>query len=85
MLFIKNKKWVVAALGMGVTYLMRNKGACDKKTSLSEWIYSGRLCSVQGRIGRRSGILLAFFYFHDMFDGKGSMLPFGGTIGLQKP
>ncbi|MEC0181085.1 hypothetical protein P4H61_06190 [Paenibacillus peoriae] len=27
---MKNKKWVVAALGIGVTYLMRNKGARDK-------------------------------------------------------
>ncbi|MDQ0495111.1 MULTISPECIES: hypothetical protein [Paenibacillus] len=27
---MKNKKWVIAALGMGVTYLMRNKGARDK-------------------------------------------------------
>ncbi|KOS04302.1 hypothetical protein [Paenibacillus polymyxa] len=27
---MKNKKWVVAALGMGVTYLMKNKGARDK-------------------------------------------------------
>ncbi|WP_187644830.1 MULTISPECIES: hypothetical protein [Paenibacillus] len=27
---MKNKKWVVAVLGMGVTYLMKNKGARDK-------------------------------------------------------
>ncbi|MGG4220959.1 hypothetical protein ABEW32_22370 [Paenibacillus jamilae] len=27
---MKNKKWVVAALGMGVTYLMKNKDARDK-------------------------------------------------------
>lgn len=24
---MKNKKWVAAALGMGVAYLMKNKGA----------------------------------------------------------
>ncbi|WP_170970840.1 hypothetical protein [Paenibacillus terrae] len=27
---MKNKKWVIAALGMGVAYLMKNKGARNK-------------------------------------------------------